>query len=140
MCLSMDRFWWGVLLFVWLMVLVVYCTGCGASATSDMPVETNTKMIDENRSAIEGNANEIKTINVKVSSVENTVNSTNEAMEKAFKNEIGEVKGGLKNVQKNVTNSMWYAFGVLIIIGVVGLLGLVIILYFYRGFKGFGRT
>lgn len=122
-------------------LLGIMCIGCGsAEAKTDIPVSIPTEQIDKNTADIKGNANKIETNSVKISTVETTVNSSNEALERSFKNEIATVKGDINSVQKNVTNSMWYAFGVLIIIGAVGLIGLVIVLYFYRGFKGFGRT
>lgn len=139
MCVSLDRFWWTFLGFLLFLILIVLCCGCGASAKSEMPVKANTKMIEENKTAIKGNENKINTNSIRITNVSNDVTSNNEALEKSFKNEIGKVGRDVLSTQENVTNSMWYAFGVLIIIGAVGLLGLVIVLYFYRGFKLFGR-
>ncbi len=139
MCISMDRFWRVYFWYIVAFTILVYCCGCGPGAKSDMPVETNTRMIDENKHAIKGNANEIQVTNKKISVVSNNVTSQNEALEKTLKQDIEKVGRDVNSVQENVTNSMWYAFGVLIIIGSFCVLILVIVLYFYRGFKGFGR-
>ena len=115
------------------------CTGC-TSAESTIPVKIPTEQIDKNTADIKGNANKIETNSVKISTVETVINSSNEALERSFKNEIDTVKGNINNVQKNVQNSMWYAFGVLMIIGAIALIALFIVLWFWKGFPWIGRT
>ena len=124
-----------LLWIVMTMTLLGFMCGCGAEAKSETPVNVPTEQIDKNTAEIEGNKNAIHTNSVKISNVETTINTKNNAFEKSFDAEIEKMSGDIENNN----NSMWYILGGLIIFGVVWLATIFLILWFYRGFPWIGR-
>ncbi len=139
--------WVGVFLAI-LLVWIGTCSvsGCASNkAKSDIAqkLAKQTQQIDDNRSKIKGNENEINNTNTKITTmetkIETKITNQQEAFDESLKQEIGKVNGNVETKYKHVQNSMWYAFGLLIIIGVFGCVALFIFLWFWRGFKSMGR-
>jgi hypothetical protein len=119
-----------------LLILWLISSGCeSASSKAKQIAESANKQAAENKLAIEGNQNDIKTINTSISTITTNMEQINQSMTKSVSAQFEKFEGKYLNSQKNTTNSTWMILG-LALIGCGFILGLLTLIGLWLGESG----
>lgn len=128
-------FWaiWSLIISV-ILASVLFLPGCDSLAQKAAAEAKHAqKLAIENTAKIQGNANEIKTVNQSMTTFKTEIREEQNAYQKSQSAKFEKFEGSYESKQKNITNAVW-PYVVIILALLFGFL------WFYRGFGLFGRT
>ena len=124
--------------FFVLLVIVLWllASGCESAASKAKQIaESANRQAAENKLAIKGNQNDIKTINTSISTITTSMEQINQSMTKSIATSFKSFEGKYLQVQKNTSNSTWMVLG-LALIGCLFILGLLTLVGLWLGDSG----
>lgn len=131
-----DILFWAIWFLIISVILaaILFLPGCDSLAQKAAAAAKQAqKIANENTSKIEGNANEIRTVNKTFTSFKTEIREEQNAFQKSQSSKFEKFEGSYESHQKNTTNAVW-PYVVIILALLFGFL------WFYRGFGLFGRT
>jgi hypothetical protein len=122
------------LLVIFLIGIVLI--GCESVASKAKQIaESANRQAAENKLSIQGNQNDIKTINTSISTITTSMEQINQSMSKSIATSFKSFEGKYLQSQKNTTNSTWMVLG-LALIGCLFILGLLTLVGLWLGDSG----
>lgn len=119
-----------------IVISICVLAGCESAASKAKQIaESANRQAAENKLAIQGNQNDIKTINTSISTITTSMEQINQSMTKSIATSFEKFEGKYLQLQKNTTNSTWMVLG-LALIGCLFILGLLTLVGLWLGDSG----